>query len=228
MADFSSIVSTPQRQSTITDHFQTLQGQCDANRPPYPKRPKSSGLSPALEKAKKENITPVTEATMLEFGWQDSSPDLKRPTTSHTKQPSVPQPAPVFLELQEPSPKKLQVKNLRSWNEKRSLGFANATWKSLGLALQAIYDFEKIPMSMEELYRGVEYACRAGGAPELYKQLRLSCGNHILLTLKPKVIQSATDTNVDVARQINAIWVQWQKQLVSICFPRRLAFYSDC
>ena len=231
----SSSTSTPPfqqqpQQSTITDHFSPRgqgQSQSPANILPLP----NSGLSSESTKKKKKIMRPVTEATMMNFGAQETPVDLTSPPPAASARRAPPPQAtplnsvktPPKPTLQQSGAKRLQIKNFRASNENYTTGYTKTTWKSLDMALKAIYACEKIPMSREELYRGVENVCRAGGAHELHHQLLESCENYVSKELKPKIEKNVGDEDIEVARQLNANWIQWEKQLVVIILSYRSA-----
>jgi hypothetical protein len=167
-------------------------------------------------------MTPVTEATMMDFGNSsqeepevlfpcpacNAPPLLKTLRVVREKPPS----------LTQSGARKLQVKNLREANKGKSEKYFNTTWESLDKALEAVFQKEKVQESMEVLYRGVENLCRLNKAPELFERLKKRLEDYVSTELKPKILEDVQDNDIETARLINFAWTQWEKQLVAISY----------
>ncbi|KAF8533344.1 Cullin family-domain-containing protein [Trichophaea hybrida] len=232
MQEPSSSSTSAYQQSTITDHF-TSRSQSPAVLPSQPSQPKRSKANSA-DSSFKENMTPVTEATMFNFGTQQVPVDLtSSPASSSKSHPSSPIPSnnakpstpSKTLPLQRNSgARRLQVRNFRKSTKNNADGYFNTMRESLSTALTAIFDRKNIPMSLEELYRGVENICKAGKAPELFELLKTHCSDYVLDQLKPNIMQDIGEDVIHVARVVDMAWTQWEKQLSTI---RSIFLYLD-
>ena len=222
--------SQARQQSSITDHF-SPRGQpplvsAQLLQASQAKRPRTDTDSPRV---KRESMKPVTEATMLNFGTQEAPVDL---TSSPAGSPRAMSPAAPSNNninninnisstmssgspfLKQSGPKKLQIKNLRKTTKSNADAYYVNTLASLNAALSAIYNRERIPASMEELYRGVENICRAGKSPQLLEELKARCEAYVSTQLKDKIKNDLGDDVMGVARVVEAAWTQWEQQLV--------------
>lgn len=112
--------------------------------------------------------------------------------------------------------KRLVVKNLRKTPRGSQDQYLNQVWEHLDAALTAIYRWEKVPHSLEELYKGVEHLCRQDKAPEIYSRLCERCRQYVSGELKePLVTRARVSTDVDVLRAVVAAWSTWNTQLVT-------------
>ncbi len=112
--------------------------------------------------------------------------------------------------------KKLVVKNLRKTPRADPDQYYKHVWDQLDAALSAIFANEKVPYSMEELYRGVEILCRQDRAPSLYTKLCDKCKQVTARMEQPLMEASRTGNNVDVLRTVVEAWSAWNAQLVSL------------
>ncbi len=112
--------------------------------------------------------------------------------------------------------KKLVVKNLRKTPRTDPDQYYNHVWDQLDAALSAIFANEKVPYSMEELYRGVEILCRQGRAPSLYTKLCDKCKQVSARMEQPLMAATSTGNSVDVLRTVVEAWSAWTAQLVSL------------
>ena len=111
--------------------------------------------------------------------------------------------------------KKLVVKNFRKTPRASPDQYFDGIWSQLDPSLSAIFDHEKIPFSLEELYRGVENICRQGRAPALYRKFRDRCEDNVSLGLKAPLLQNMNGrSNVEVLRSAVQAWSIWGSQLV--------------
>lgn len=122
-------------------------------------------------------------------------------------------------------PKMLVVKGLRKVSRPDPDEYYNRVWGQLDAALSAIFTREKLPYSMEELYRGVEIVCKQERAPPLYKKLCEKCTRHISACVKEPLVQAAdTESAVEVLEAVVRAWSTWSKQLETV---RAIFFYLD-
>ncbi|KAI9837297.1 MAG: hypothetical protein M1819_000371 [Sarea resinae] len=121
--------------------------------------------------------------------------------------------------------KKLVVKNLRKTPRINPELYFSQVWDQLDSALTAIFNNEKVPCSLEELYRGVENLCRQDRATELNKRLTARCSDYVSTRLKqPLTAKTNVGKDVDVLRAVLAAWSKWNSQLITI---RSIFFYMD-
>ena len=123
-------------------------------------------------------------------------------------------------------PKKLVVKNLRTTPRVDPQQYFERVWKQQDSALAASFNDDKIPYSLEELYKGAENVCRQGKAPELYTRLRQKCKEHLegQITENLKETASKSETDVAVLKAFVEAWAKWQRQLLTI---RQIFYYMD-
>ena len=122
-------------------------------------------------------------------------------------------------------PKMLTVKGLKKSSKPDPDEYYNRVWAQLDTALSAIFLKEKLPYSMEELYRGVEIVCKQGRAHEIYKKLCEKCTRDISARVKEPLLQvSTTDSAVGVLNAVVHAWSTWNKQMETI---RSIFFYLD-
>lgn len=204
--------SAVRQQSTITDHF-SPRGESPAV--VTPKRSKQDLFGPA---SFKEQSTPVTQATMLNFGSAAEPIDL---TDSPTPKERSRVPTPVNNKPSKPpsfqthtGTRKIQVKNLRKSTKNNAETYFNTTWIALDSALTSIFKQEKISASLEELYRGVENICRSDKAPDLFEKLRERCSRYVEEDLKSEIMKNMNSDDIEAARLVESSWAQWKKQLV--------------
>lgn len=111
--------------------------------------------------------------------------------------------------------RKLQVKNLRKPTKGDPDAYFNTTWESLGSALTAIFDGERISASLEELYRGTENICRAERAGPLFEKLKGRMNEYVGGPLKEAIIEKAGWSEEETVKAIEAAWTKWNRQLAS-------------
>ena len=110
--------------------------------------------------------------------------------------------------------KKLVVKNLRKTPRTDPDQYYNHVWNQLDTALSAIFADEKVPFSMEELYRGVEILCRQDRAPSLYKKLCEKCKQVSIRMQQPLVTATANSNNIDVLQVVVEARLAWTTHMV--------------
>lgn len=193
---------------------------CQQNTISEPFLSKPAGISQAKRPKtpiKIEKLKPLTQATMLNFSTKQPAiidltssppppPILQPLTTSRPVKPSSLQP--------HSGARKLVVKNLKKTSKRDSETYFHSTWALLEKVLGTIFRKEKIPMSMEELYRGVENLCRVDRAPVMYEKLRACCDEYVGTQLKPQILAGVGGNTFAAVRIIEAAWRQWRMQLV--------------
>ena len=112
--------------------------------------------------------------------------------------------------------KKIVVKNLRKTPRTDPDQYYNHVWNQLDAALSAIFANQKVPYSMEELYRGVEILCRQDRAPSLFKKLCDKCTQVSALMVRPLTEATKQGSDVNVLRTTVEAWSAWTAQLVSL------------
>ncbi|KAK2875649.1 hypothetical protein FQN49_001528 [Arthroderma sp. PD_2] len=121
--------------------------------------------------------------------------------------------------------KTLKVKNLRDTPRLDQQLYFDKVWSQLDSALTAIFNQEKLPFSLEELYRGVEHVCRQGRAANLAKNLKDRCLDHISGKVLGSLLAKVTSGDeAGVLRAVEAAWSQWNARLVTI---RSIFYYLD-
>ena len=119
----------------------------------------------------------------------------------------------------------LVIKGLKKTSKPDPDEYYNRVWAQLDTALSAIFLKEKLPYSMEELYRGVEIVCKQGRALEIYKKLCEKCTRDISSRVKDPLLQaSTTDSAVTLLNAVVHAWSTWSKQMETI---RSIFFYLD-
>lgn len=122
-------------------------------------------------------------------------------------------------------PKKLVVKNLRTVPRVDPEQYFQKVWGQLDPSLTAIFDVEKPPYSLEELYKGAENVCRQGKAAETYERLSGRCSGHVTRTVKEELkVQAAGNSDTDTLRAFVEAWSKWSTQLKTI---RSIFYYMD-
>ncbi|KAF2425729.1 Cullin-domain-containing protein [Tothia fuscella] len=120
--------------------------------------------------------------------------------------------------------KKLVVKNLRTIPRADPNQYLNQTWEKLSKALDAIFRDQKIPYSLEELYRGVENVCRQGHAAELCGRLEKLAKTYAEDLVKSGQFGDDLQGNTLVLGAVVTAWAVWNKQMDTI---RGIFFYMD-
>jgi cullin-4 len=120
--------------------------------------------------------------------------------------------------------KRIVVKNLRTVPRTDPRQYFNATWEKLDKSLDAVFRGEKVPYSLEELYKGVENVCRQNHASELSGKLEARARDHATNSVKKSLLQGIAQSNVEVLRVVVAAWTTWVTQMDII---RSIFFYMD-
>ena len=111
--------------------------------------------------------------------------------------------------------RKLVVKNLRKTPRASPEQYFSRIWDQLDAALSAIFADEKVPYSLEELYRGVENLCRQDRAPILFQKLLEKCKHNITTRVKEPLVAGASSLhNSDLLGVVVEAWSRWSSQLV--------------
>ncbi|KAH0547602.1 hypothetical protein FGG08_000327 [Glutinoglossum americanum] len=109
--------------------------------------------------------------------------------------------------------KKLVVRNLRKTSRLGPEAYFDQIWAQLDAALTAIFNSEKLPYSLEELYRGVENVCRQDQAPKLYEKMKERCRIYVATTLKAPLLEKISHSDVGVLQAVQSAWKKWYRQL---------------
>ena len=120
--------------------------------------------------------------------------------------------------------KKLVVKNLRKEHKSSPDNYCDQTWLQLDSALSAIFSGEEPSYSREELYRGVETACRQNTASVLYKKLCDKCREHTMGHLRNTMFQEMSKGGTAMLAKTVDTWFTWSNQMVII---RSIFYYMD-
>lgn len=212
----------------------------DSESSPSRKRPaSSSSASPPLQGDAKRissrksvpSIDPTVEASpayrnMYHFESSKSKPiDLTSSPPNGFRKPSFSQHRPPSFNPHQ-GPKKLFVKNLQSTPTHNAEAYLEKIWTQEDKALTASFNDDKIPYSLEELYRGAENVCRQGKAAELYSRLRRKCDEHISDRVAQELRRVArnAESPLAVLKTFVNSWSKWQRQLLTI---RQIFFYMD-
>ncbi|KAM5430335.1 hypothetical protein McanCB56680_002995 [Microsporum canis] len=223
-----------QRQKTIPDLFcrdHLSTGYKPSPLSPSSKRVRRNECDSAI-KASSEELAPITVDKMYKFtssdgkgsngsafgfARADNRTPLARTRPFNSSNPSSFTP--------HTGAKTLKVKNLRDAPSLDQQLYFDKVWSHLDSALTAIFNHEKLPYSLEELYRGVEHVCRQGRAANLAKNLRERCMGHISgKVMESLLAKSATGDETVVLRAVEAAWTQWNVRLVTI---RSIFYYLD-
>ncbi|WEW61045.1 hypothetical protein PRK78_006534 [Emydomyces testavorans] len=122
-------------------------------------------------------------------------------------------------------PKRLTVKNLRIVPKLDQEQYFERIWGQLDAALTAIFDGQKPPYSLEELYKGAENVCRQKRASNLAKRLQERCKAYISDSVFPSMLAKTEETDdIDSLRAMEAAWSAWSLRLVTI---RSIFYYLD-
>ena len=122
-------------------------------------------------------------------------------------------------------PKKLVVKNLRTAPKADPEQYFEKVWGQLGESLTAIFNAERPPCSLEELYRGAENVCRQGKAAETYKRLREQCKTFMSQSMREEMRSKADGrSDKDTLKAFVEAWTKWSTQLKTI---RQIFYYMD-
>ena len=122
-------------------------------------------------------------------------------------------------------PRKLVVKNMKTAPRTDPQEYFNRVWSQLEVALSALFQDEKLPYSMEELYKGVEFTCRQDFAPELFKKLSERCSNAVGTQVQEALSKSVRlDSDVGTLRVVIGAWSRWNRQFTTL---RSIFFFLD-
>jgi cullin-4 len=110
--------------------------------------------------------------------------------------------------------KKIVVKNLRDKPRASDpRAYLNTTWDKLDRSLNAISTGEKVPFSLEELYRGVENVCRQGFAEELCARLEGKSRGFAEEWVNGEVL-GVNGQDVHMLGKVVEAWAVWGRQMV--------------
>lgn len=113
--------------------------------------------------------------------------------------------------------KRLDIKNLKQTQRTTPDQLLKRTWTRLEEALTAIFRGDRVCLSLEELYRGVEAVSRLQGAAQLSQLLNSRCKDYVRSTVKAQLLQLAGTGagNVEVLHAVHDAWMRWSSQVVS-------------
>lgn len=220
---------------TISEHFAT--SKQGANNRDFddalgssPSKRQKRGHSPSDSKVDPQPVRTIQVGEMYNFSSprSQSSSEVIDLTSSPNGSPMRRKPNGVVRPstfTTHTGPKKLVIKNLKRTSRPDPDEYYNRVSARLDEALSAIFRDERLPYSMEELYQGVEIACRQDRAPSLYKKLCEQCKANISSrVMEPLLSSSSTRTNIELLRAVVGAWSTWKKQLETIRF---IFFYLD-
>lgn len=122
-------------------------------------------------------------------------------------------------------PKKLIVKNLRDVSRPDPDAYYNRVWTQLDASLTAIFSGDKMPYSMEELYKGVEFSCRQDRGPSLFTKLQTKCERGVSVNTKEPLLKTlGSSTDLDALNLVVSAWSRWTAQLKTI---HSIFYYLD-
>ena len=154
--------------------------------------------------------TKARNSAVIEISDDDSPP---KPSSVYTKPSGMVRPKNITPQA---GLKKLVVKNLRKTSRANPDQYYDHVWGQLDTALSSIFTNEKVPYSMEELYRGVEVVCRQDRASLLYRKLCDKCKHASACMVKPIIaIASEGNKDVDVLSIVVEAWSRWITQMVN-------------
>ena len=181
--------------------------------------------------AEDERTSPAAKRTMrAEERFNFSSPTSRRTSgvidltlDAHDETPRKRKP--LISGAAKAGPRLIVINNRKRASAPDPNEYYNRVWEQLDAALKAIFAQEKLPYSMEELYKGVEIACRQDRAAPLYKKLCERCSSHISVNVKSSLLENAgSGSNVDTLDAVVQAWSLWKKQLEDI---RSIFYYLD-
>ena len=122
-------------------------------------------------------------------------------------------------------PKKLVVKNLKTVPKSNPEEYANKVWTQLDTAVSAIFEDEKLPYSLEELYKGVEFSCRQGRAADIWDKFLSKSNAEMRHRAEVATEQIAgLDTDTEALRTVVHAWRRWNRQFDT---TRSIFYYLD-
>ncbi|KAI1907363.1 hypothetical protein LOZ64_005925 [Ophidiomyces ophidiicola] len=122
-------------------------------------------------------------------------------------------------------PKRLTIKNLRITPKLDQDEYFDKVWTQLDTSLGSIFNDQKPPYSLEELYKGAENLCRQKRSEDLAKKLQERCKQYIQCHVLPLLLTKAKETDdIDVLRMVEEAWSVWSTRLVTI---RSIFYYLD-
>ncbi len=121
--------------------------------------------------------------------------------------------------------KKLVVKNLKNISRPDPDAYFNRVWSQLDAALTAIFAGSKIPFSMEELYKSVEFTTRQDRGPILFTKLQEKCESGIRNRFEDPILQSAGESDdIGILSLVVEAWSLWSAHLKTI---HSIFYYLD-
>ena len=194
------------------------------------KRLKTTHLSnQAVDQAKPQTIG---SGEMYNFSTTKSKPNAEiidltesgSPNASSMKKKSIGAVRPSNF-ASHTGPKKLVVKNLKNVSRPDPDTYYGRVWTQLDTSLTVIFSGDKLPYSMEELYKGVEFSCRQDKGPNLFTKLQAKCERGISANIKEPLLHNVgSSTDVDALTSVVTAWSRWTAQLKTI---HSIFYYLD-
>ncbi|KAH8554516.1 Cullin family-domain-containing protein [Umbelopsis sp. PMI_123] len=119
------------------------------------------------------------------------------------------------------APKKLIIRNFKV-KPQLPPNYEDETWNRLKRAVHAIQNHEKVPESLETLYKSCENLCHHKMADRLYTRLREECENHVKVELQK--LSSNTNTGIFFLETVSQTWADYCNQMIMI---RSIFLYLD-
>ena len=220
----------PQQTQRADDAEQTTVSGClpSSNHATGPCGSEDPAALPSNKRVKRDHpaavdIAAQTPVEVLEPENMYSHPCITHPKTNGA--PSTTASSTTASRKKEPTPppnftphtgaRKLVVKNLRRAPRASPEQYINRVWEQLDAGLSAIFADEKLPYSLEELYRGVENLCRQDRAPILFEKLLEKCKHNVTTRVKePLVAEASSKDDVELLRAVVEAWSRWNTRLV--------------
>ncbi|KAI8577434.1 hypothetical protein K450DRAFT_252413 [Umbelopsis ramanniana AG] len=119
------------------------------------------------------------------------------------------------------APKKLIIRNFKV-KPQLPPNYEDETWDRLKRAVHAIQNHEKVPESLETLYKSCENLCHHKMADRLYTRLREECEKHVQVELQK--LSSNSKTGVFFLETVSQTWADYCNQMIMI---RSIFLYLD-
>ena len=231
----NDLVGETSSQKTISDLFSTTKQAPSRTSEEYPPSPPNKRLKKSHEKPATSDPSPI-KAIAADEMYNFTTSKLRPPPPSEvvdlTTSPHASPPRKQANGMGRPfnlvshtGPKKLVVKNLKSVPRSNPDDYANRVWEQLDVSLTALFEDSKLPYSLEELYKGVEFSCRQDRGPVIFTKMREKCTLGMTSLVQQTTLQSsACHSDIEVLRLTIHGWSRWNRQFDTI---RSIFFYLD-
>jgi len=229
-----SFISEPQSQKTISELFATSkQGLRSCELDDVRGASSSKKLKRNHSSTEPELSPPVARTMRADDMYTFSTSNARRTSEviDLTKDPQSPSPLKKrangipSTNVPHTGPRKVNIINLRRTPKTDPDEYYDRVWSQLDTTLSAIFSGSKLPYSMEELYKGVEIACRQGRAAALNAKLCERCTRHLSGDVKGSLLQKVkSSSDIGMLDAVVQAWSSWNKQLETI---RSIFFYLD-